>query len=716
MSDREDDADPRFEATTDPTGVRIVDPIEAVDFEIGTDRPVEPTPADPGTFDVPVDTAATIETTEVRFPYHVGVVVRTRDGEQVAEVFSADEREVPTGRYTLELSTTAVKLYFHAEGPLSIQTYDDRARVDFESRTRVRIGARSYHESPAATIATTADPADLAAAISLFGSALKTTSPERSWPTLRGYPPLVEVGDRLHAPDALSSPDTGVSITIRPRLADCFAVAPLAFYLGATVEIGEDPSLRADGREWSLTTAGDLPATATDVLQRQFTLDCVVRTAGRFDIDLAERTAVESRLPFDIEAMYEADLQSRTAEFMDVSRERLADAIPRWKLTADVVPSVDRLDALPHLAAELAAVRCPDAAMLNDPEPGNRDRRSGWSRRRWTSAGADTQTGSMRSAGEAWNERLVYPPRCSSVEHAFLGDGVPVGTSKMTASAYERKLDRERSDETRIDITVVGPGDRTGEDGTVADIYSREGLESFDTTVVADPSTVELQAALARDTDFLHYVGHVDDRGIECADGFVDVRTVDDVGAELFFLNGCTSFAQGRALVDEGAAGGIVTVADIFDSVATRVGESLARLLGQGYSLCSALRVLGAATVFPAEIYTVVGDGSVSVTTNESVVPIGYRLSWDDGLVVAPFCFPTEKAPLGTVTVPFSTDNGRHVIASGDGTRIETTVDAFVDTLDTEPYPVFIDDELHWSPDLTREDIEAWVETVRERA
>jgi len=715
VKDSTTDVDPRFEATTDPTGVRIVDPIESVEFALETDRPVEPTPSDPDAFDVPVDAATTVETGAIRFPHHVGVVVRTRDGEQVEDVSSADERRISAGRYTLELGTTPVKLYFHVDGPVTIRTHDDDAGFEFGSPRRVRIGTRSYHERPVATVTTTPDPSEVAAVVSRFGTALKTTSPERSWPTLRGYPPLVEVGDAPAVPDSLSPPDTGVSITVRPDLSDCFAVAPLAFYLGATVEVGAEPRLRADGREWSLTAAGDLAATATEVLQRQLTLDCVVRTAGRFDLELVERNALEPRLPFDLEAMYEADLADRVGAYMDVPHERVADAVPRWKLTVDVVPSADRLAALPHLAAELAAVRCPDATTLDDPRPPHRAESSDPSRTRWLPDGTSAEAASMRSAGTTWDEPLVYPPPSSSVEHAYLGDGVPVGTGEMSPPAYERKFDREVSDDTGIGVTVVGPGDRTGEDETVADIYARRGLESFDTTVLADPSTSELRAALATDVDFFHYVGHVDDRGFECVDGFVDARTVDDVGIELFFLNGCTSFAQGRALVDGGATGGIVTVADVFDSVATRVGETLARLLGQGYSLASALRVLGAATTFPAEIYTVVGDGSVAVTANQSVTPLGFRLSWDDGLVAVPFCFPTERGPLGTVTVPFAAEDGRHVIASGDGAPIETTVDAFVDNLDTEPYPVFLGDELRWSPDLTRADLEAWVESVRER-
>jgi hypothetical protein len=47
----------------------------------------------------------------------------------------------------------------------------------------------------------TTDAEDVMMAILTFRSALKTTSPERSFPTLRGHPPAIELNDRLEIPD-----------------------------------------------------------------------------------------------------------------------------------------------------------------------------------------------------------------------------------------------------------------------------------------------------------------------------------------------------------------------------------------------------------------------------------------------------------------------------------------------------------------------------------
>jgi len=93
-------------------------------------------------------------------------------------------------------------------------------------------------------------------AVSALPSALKTTSPERTWPTLRGHPPLLELGDRLEIPDAIDPPDGEISLTVPREYASVYQAAPLAFFLGATIRPG--PS-RCSRRRAS-STRSRLPA------------------------------------------------------------------------------------------------------------------------------------------------------------------------------------------------------------------------------------------------------------------------------------------------------------------------------------------------------------------------------------------------------------------------------------------------------------------------
>ncbi|WP_135364225.1 CHAT domain-containing protein [Halosimplex halophilum] len=703
MTDTNEDASPRFEPTMDPTGVRIVDPIESVEFAVGTDRPVDPIPVADEPFRFPVDATVEFEATEIEFPYRAILTVRDADGTHRCDLFEDGEQRFSGRRYTVELSKTPVKVYLAVEGELTVRISGNSAVVRTENGKGVRLGARSYHSSPAGTITTTEDPTDVASALSRLGSALKTRSPERSWPTLRGYPPLVEFGDALHVPDGLSSPDSGVSIVVPPRLDALLPVASLAFYLDATVRIGMPPRLRADGREWSLTEDGDIETTVANVLRRQFTLDCVVRTTGYYDFDLFERDLLADLLPFDPGEAYEWPLAARVAAYMDVAPTAVDGAAPRWRLTADLVPEPDAVEALPHLAHELAAIRCPTPGDIDDPGVGGvgrpvfgRDR--------------SEQAALARGADEAWNQNFVYPETATSIEHAYRGPGVPVGASELSVSAYERSLRRDPVEDVETSVTVVTNDTDMIEGDTVAAIYDLNELASFDVRMLEGLSRSELADALATETDLLHYIGHVDDRGFECADGFLDARSVASVGAEAFFLNACTSYEQGRALVENGATGGIVTVADVFDSTAERVGETVARLLGQGFSLAAALEICKRTTGFPTGEYLVVADGGVRVTQNETGVPLVYRVTWDEGLIVTPVAFPARGIGLGTTVVPFGNENDRHFLAAGEGFPIDATLDAFAETIRSEPIPLLVDGDLYWSPDLTRDDIAGLVD------
>ncbi|WP_123532949.1 hypothetical protein [Halosimplex salinum] len=709
MTERTQATRPRFEPTTDPPGVRIVDPIEAVDFNVETDRPVDPTVADTGGFRFPVDAAVEFEASVIEFPHLALYAIRDGDGAHVGELQWGETKRLPAGRYSFELSKAPMKLHVEVGGELTADVSDERSVLRAAEPVMFRLGARSYHDQPTGTITTTTAPSDVATAVSQFGSALKTRSPERSWPTLRGCPPLVEVGDELHVPDGIEPPDTGVTIEVPSRLDTLYSVAPLAYYLGATVDVGGPPRLCVGGREWSLTRDGDIATTAANVLKRNFTLDCLVRTEGLYDLELYERERAVDNLPFAPGDVYDRSLPSRVATYMDVPRAVFEEAIPRWTLTADVVPEPDHVGALPYLVRELAVVRCPAPSEFDDPS----GRTPGRAHPERVHSTTEPQPAMLsRSAREEWDQEFVYPPPTESVEHAYLGDGVPVGASRLSVPAYERQLRREPTVDVETSVTVVDNDARMSEGDAVADVYALGELESFDVTVLEGASCERLKDALTAETDLLHYVGHVDDRGFQCVDGFLDARTVESVGVRAFLLNACVSFEQGRALVENGAVSGIVTVHDVFDSMAGRLGETAARLLGQGFSLTAALELCKRTTDFPTDEYVVVGDGSVQLTKNETGVAFGLHVTWNDGPTVTPLAYPTTDTPLGTTLLPHAVDNAMSFLSPGEGFPIATTLDSLVESLASEPFPVLHGGDLYWSSDLTRRDVERWAETA----
>jgi hypothetical protein len=214
------------------------------------------------------------------------------------------------------------------------------------------------------------------AGISTFGTALKTLTPERSFPTLRGHPPTFAIGDSVDIPSELAPPDTGVVIEIPESYESAFTVASLAYYLAATVEPGSTPTLHlGNGRSYALDAEG-LETTVAQTLKQSLLLDCVVRTEGLYEIPLAERQALESatpgidtrtvdpsafpdiidRLP-PLRQLYHWPLAERLDAYLQLEYDDVVDVLPDWHLEAVVQPSPEYAEALPFLADRLATVR-----------------------------------------------------------------------------------------------------------------------------------------------------------------------------------------------------------------------------------------------------------------------------------------------------------------------------------------------------------------------
>lgn len=202
-------------ALEDRRGLRIDDRIERRHCEIATGDPVEPVPTDGG-FRNPVDSAVAVTTDGLTFEGFSGTIVH--DGESVAEVGHFESASFGSGSYELELSGP-VKLYVGVEGPLRVETTVVESRVDLGEARTVRIGARSYHERPAATVTTIADPVDAMRAVSTFGSAVPSTRSGRFYPTLRGHPPTLELGEELSVPHGLDRPSRRYAWRCRGRSA-----------------------------------------------------------------------------------------------------------------------------------------------------------------------------------------------------------------------------------------------------------------------------------------------------------------------------------------------------------------------------------------------------------------------------------------------------------------------------------------------------------------
>jgi len=701
-------------------GVVAVDSLERRRYALFTPSPVDPAPVDADGFPIPVDAAVSVTTESVTLRQVPDVYVRDADGEMLAEVHPPMDESLPAGEYTLELNAP-IKVYLQVAAPVTVDATFDRVRVEFGGPTTVRIGARSFHRRPATTIRTTADPADLATAVSHLSAALKTTSCERSYPTLRGHPPALELGDALDVPVHLDPPETGVHLELPLDLRELFVAPPLSYYLAADVVPAETPRLVTDrGFEYDLTGERGFEAEVSRVLRQCFFLDCLVRTEGLYRVDLHERAAVEPDLPFDVADCYGRPLADRLETYLAVPYDRIADHVPTWQLVAYVEPVAANVAALPFLVDDLAVIRSPDTAESspsavratvlesylrvdggvvrgNDPDPsagGDADLPVG---------SADPPVGGLDSPAGGTDDEpvLIRPDGTDAVERVWFEDSLPVGANKGVIDAYRNDLDRTpRSD--AIDITVVcNDGAMGGERDAVAEAYgSREDLP-FDVTIYRDLSTAALRDVLATEADFFHYIGHIDGAGFACRDGTLDAATLESVGVAAFLLNACQSYEQGCQLLRAGAVGGVVTFEDVPDAGAVAVGRTMARLLNLGFPLQAALSIAREDCAVGGH-YLVVGKGGVDVAQEENSIPVlpVVETVGDDEYAVDVVAFLPREGGMGTMVYPCLAQNEQLYLAPGHLRTFRVSRAELEEYLALQRYPIRMDGELVWNDDV----------------
>ena len=673
-------------------GIRIRDTAEGEASTLSTDGPVSLSDASTGAFDVPVDTAVEVDATELHLPSIYDPSFR-RDGEVVyhGDQYGANPR-LPAGTYEVDFSPPSVKLYVRVEdaAPRCVYT-DDHAYLDVGETTRVIVGVRSHHETPAGTVTVTDDPRDLMAGVSTFGSALKTLSPDRSWPTLRGHPPAIERGSVLDVPEAVTPPETDVRVEVPPAYGPIFTVAPLAFYLGASVEPGEQPRLVAGDavREFDATA---LAADVQDVLEHVFTLDCVVREAGVYPFRTATGEELDDRVTLDYEAHFELPLAERTAAYLDVPRAATAGLLD-WHYTAHVAPDAQYAPALPYLVDELAVVHSPpgDVRTLDQtPSPDSLGSASGPLARSAPASSSSTCS-------------VVAPAAADTPGQTWIADGYAVRAANPTVGSFRRAFQWPDDDGGPLDVHVVYNDARL--EASEQPAYDIHSYRETSVTTSQNLTTSQLRSVLQSDVDFLHFVGHVTDAGMVCPDGALDVRTLVNTGVSAFLLNGCRSYEQGRALLTAGAVGGIVTVDDVADATAGRVGETVGALLAAGSPLYAILDGLKRVGISPGR-YSILGDGTFAVRRSQSgsanllVVNTDAADADADAIPITTYHYPKGENGMGSVA-SYRHATAAPVVHSTSPRQMTIPRENLDEFLADSGIPVVLDGDLRFTDDLS---------------
>ncbi|MDG5819839.1 hypothetical protein [Natronococcus sp. A-GB7] len=682
-------ADPRFQPLNDGAGLTVVDPIENRQCPFRTDEPVSPRPIEPAGFSFPVDGAVELTAAELVFPYVVPVYVRDPTGEMLLETDSCAYERLPDGEYVLELMAP-IQLYVRVRSPVTIASADDRLAFDFGESTTVRLGARSRHERPAAAVTTTTEPADLARAVSTFGSALKTHSCDRSLPSLRGHPPRLELGSAVRIPSAVEPPDSGVRLVVPPNRSAIYAASPLAYYLAATVETGPNPRIETEGGfVYPLGETTESVVRAIErALEQVFFVDCVARTEGLYRVALHERDRFEERFDLALGELYEADLADRLEPVLSIPYDSIADLLPRWNLVTHATADPENATVLPYLADELSIVRpAPEDRSETDAAP-------------IATLAIDEFTRSRAGVDHGTEFSYVSPPSTDAFGQAWLGEGVPIGATKLLRSAFENGLERSPSTGA-VEVAIVCNDPEMAAEFDTSDgtLYGEREKLPFEVTVHRSVSGEELRELFATDIDFLHYVGHVENGAFVCSDGPLEARELADVGVDAFLINGCRSYDVGVRVIERGSVGGIVTLSDVGNRDAIAVGRLVARLLNNGFSIRDSTSIARNQRLVGNQ-YAVVGDGSVTVGQAGSGVPNTARIEpLGDGEHRLRLELHHVDSGPGAQYVPYIDGVDRHFLAGTELPPIDVSIGALSRFLRLAEIPVRWGEEWYWSTD-----------------
>lgn len=533
------------------------------------------------------------------------------------------------------------------DGPGTLVRDGRGVHVRLEAPTRVRV---AVEDAPRPTVTVPPTAEGVAAAVSAAATAHLVTGPARSHPALRATPSAVRVGESVAVPPHLQAvPRPGPPVVTVPEdPAAALAVAPLAFYLGATVRVEADASphvhLPAGDERVALPVDGPRPRR---LLERVVWLDTLLRARTAGERAPAE-TALLEHVDRDPAALAAEPVGARLAAARDLPARGDGVALPPWHLATYLAPDGRGLRGLPYALARLAHVYPPRAESL--------------AAERLMERSLDDF---YRASRPTPSVDLVDPELGRGRLHGWLAAETPVETFRLLDGPTARDTDPAAgTDPLSVTLVLQDPA-MVDERTDVAAAYHRGSPVGVTVRTERTLSRAALAETIAAETDVLHLIGHCEPDGLVCPDGHLPAAAVPESGAETVVLNACGSYHEGAALVRRGARAGVVTYRGVLDDQAATVGAAFARLVTRGFTVERAVR-LARRQVLMGMDYGVVGDGTHRVVPGVEPVLLEVTPA-AEGYTVT--CETFADGRVGeTVAVPFAGASDRR-LRGGAATR-----------------------------------------------
>ncbi|WP_424357811.1 hypothetical protein [Methanocella sp. MCL-LM] len=502
---------------------------------------------------------------------------------------------------------------------------------------------------------------------------------------LRAYPAAGGVPAEVQKPCP-----PAITFYLPPDLRYLYAAAPLACYAGASIEAGKSPAISVSGELLPLPgEAREFSRWSCNSLRYIFHVDCALRyetTTGRrlAGIDIPADTGTSS------EKLLSMGIADRLFSYLGASRRSGNRQVP-WHTASYVDPVPSSIMLIPSLLQSLSAIFYPAGRKVTEREVVQMEVRK--------FLGRTYRSGGITADGTG---HVIMPVLEDAFVHQWLSDGYPIDAVKqLRTPVSNRKANHLNGQIPRIAIIC-------NEDAMFGEtIVLRDTLKSIASiTMLRNVTRDNLLRTFAEGYDIVQFIGHCDNRGFKCPDGYADLSMVRNNTTSMFFFNSCSSYLQGIKLLEKGSTCGISTLYNVIDEAAKDVSVNFYRLLARGYPVLIAYLGARECSVLGKE-YLLSGNGQISLFDKGASMPLYHLAKAGSGFTLSCILASPEKGLVysaGEGDVPGLPDTGmvlRHVSLSAlieglslpdgscvyDGRIFNSIGEAALDNLEQQPIP-----------------------------
>jgi hypothetical protein len=474
------------------------------------------------------------------------------------------------------------------------------------------------------------------------------SSPDKSNPLLRGAPPSIRVMEGF---EGRYRDRRAFSFHLPRDLRYLYSAAPLAYYLGASVEEGDRPYITFEGHErMLLPTSRNFEAYAGEALCRTFYMDCAVRyeaSSGNAlpGVDLWGLFGYSAGEIFDM---------SMEERFLLYANSRHRAPYPMWHMASYLDPVPSSVEALPFLLRSLSAVYSPEYRPASEREIVESSYR------------AFMGQGSSTAQYPEHARSIVMPSLHSASSQYWFSKGYPVDATKTNAAAFENRLrfDIARGRKASVGI-ICNEGSMEGE---IRDIVREMAGRRCEVEVLRNVGVREFADAFAAGYQVVQFIGHCDANGFKCSDGFARAADIAENNTPMFFFNSCSCHSEAMHLIENGSVCGIATMFRVIDEIAIDMCQNFYYMFGAGYSAHTSLNAAKACSTLGKE-YMLLGDGSYTCFGSHEARPFFEILRREGGYALR--C-TMDGAAKGSIVTAWHLSNSKPVTDLGFETRALT--------------------------------------------